>query len=373
MENSKVSSVKKLNQEIHSNAQKLETIARDLRRIMKSLNDIQSIEDRIQDLPVHPFFKGNDVGSHSSTKSPSPQALLDKDVTPSILQSPKDKTNLNCLDNDYSKYQARQGNEACFPGHSDTPFDRLAALISQNLRVSDSDDHEEISQHHANRDSGVSLNQQELEAINSSPKLPETEPVARNYDEILSLKDKSFHTDYFAWNPPKSTNPVTQERSDQRLQRSPTTETATPFDHLANEFTSVGISPKLTRAMETNTFSRPVLGTELNFISIFLMEMNKINRYVRKHYPETCVYSSKPRRVHDFMTAVSRNWTVSTAQVESLKREAPIFWEVFGTSLQNAQMIPNDFQISNPIIKEGVPITREHLRSLTKKSLGIRL
>jgi len=360
MDSSNSDSVKKLRKEIHSNAQKLETIARDLRRIMKSLDDAIITSPTLSHASpsCHPTMKDKRKDSYHESETPVPTQTLDYPSNSNL--PPETKKILDSIRQLSSLPHVTAVNDAFSNAPSSSP-------VAEHIKYDSSSDDElvltgrqRLASSRTQRDSGVSIETEDDSPLKGELHHDNDRSLNRDTTSLLSLKDKPYHSDFYAWNPPARPGSPSLKREDHDPTPVPLSTRMNLYDPPANEDFKLSFKDALIATLNKHREFKPAMTAELNFISLFLAEMNKINRYVRKHYPETLVYSSKPRRVYDFMCAVSRTRPASASQVESLKREAPIFWDVFGSTLQNAQLTATDFQIDNPIIREGVPITREH-------------
>jgi hypothetical protein len=374
MDKHSVSNNRKLQQEIHATAQKLETIARDLRRIMKELNSngtFTSEHEKLISLTIPKDL--NLIGKSPQKQALSPYDKQDGLIQPAVRVTPprKDLTSSKAKDQHPdamvpTNCQTREDRDTCFPD-VDSDEDIQQDLSSLEGSLSDQQQKQPTTPaKNYNRDSGVLISDNEDSILFHGRPSDANGNSPRDFQSLLTLKNRPVNNDFYAWNPPQPRPPQDLAKAYKPFHQCLNDDPEDEKDSVVNEASPISIRSRLNRTMYENKDYRPVLGTEMNFILIFLNEMHKINRFTRKHFPETCVYSSKPRRVLHFMTTVSRNWTEHSALVESFKREAPIFWEVFGTSLQNGMMIPNDFQLENTNLNPGDVISHDRFTELVR-------
>lgn len=341
---------------------------------MKELNAYESFYDAHEALTSISTLKDTCLSSDSSQKQPLQTRDLPDGLTPPKVcvtpplrgSSPLATLKTQSLAPVPFASHSNEDRETCFPEvSSDDETYRDSSSLGDS---SPNQPQKQFTPPASNRyrDSGVLISDSE------EPLPPPARPSdangnsPRDFKSLLTLKNRPVAHDFYAWNPPEPRSPWNLAKDYRPFHQCLKDDPEDLKDPVVNEALPISVKQRLYRIMHENKDMRPVLGTEMNFILIFLNEMHKINRFTRKHFPETCVYSSKPYRVLHFMITVSRNWTEHSALVESFKREAPIFWEVFGTSLQNGMMIPDDFQLENTNLKPGDAISHDRFTELVK-------
>lgn len=349
--------LKAFHDKLHRSAQRIETIGRDLRECMTEFSTLTAHFASLMNENYHKPSVNSGHATRTDTSLHTPNS-----TTPGSLLEPKkyetqnlrDFRNLiNEIKSNNRHNEARAKSNSLLQNGPSTQEPTPDLTYSEKSNDCDSDD----CNTNDNQGLGVQLPQTHTGTPMSTPDTCEFPPLSNNTAPLWRIKRQ------YQQQEPR------HENSDSTL----TPMASTTHEHSpaiagsgVNEFTNPGqvtvldFKQQLKDRIIQDKFFIPAMNLEYNFVGLFLRQMNKVNNYARRHMPETLMYSSKPRRVYDFLRSITRNWLQKANEVESLKREAPIIWEVFGTSLHNAQMIPKNFQVINPIIQEGVPITAEH-------------